>query len=132
MHIIILYFIIVIFITYSFYLLYQVLKIPNKIQKEYGKPIISFWTLYYRFFPHPSAINFIFMALYNDFLIIKGLNENYLINKDNFVEFKNKTLFKPYSIKFKTSDIYKYKEIPFSFLLNKKAQILKKYTDNLK
>lgn len=132
MHTIILYFIIVIFVTYSFYLLYKILQIPNKIQKEYGKPNISFWTSYYRFFPHPSAINFIFIALYNDFLIIKGLNENYLINKDNFVEFKNKTLFKPYSIKFKTNNVYKYKEISFIFLSNKKAQILKKHTSNSK
>ena len=55
-----------------------------------------------------------------------------LLIKIILLNLKIRLYFKPYSIKFKTSDIYKYKEIPFSFLLNKKAQILKKYTDNLK
>lgn len=131
MYLIFLYCFIVIFIIYSFYLLFKILKIPNKVLSEYGKANISFWSSYYKFCPRGS-INFIYIALYDNFLIFKSIDESFLINKDNFIEFNNKSLLKPYSIKFKTNDIHKYREIHFALLRAEKAQILKKYTENLK
>ena len=109
----------------------RIFEIPHKIQEEYGTANIGFWAIYYKFLPRGS-INFVYVALYDNFLIFKGLHESYLINIDNFIEFQNKKLFKPYSIKFKTNDIYKYKEISFNFLSNKNAKILKTFTEELK
>jgi|GEM_PF-5158363 len=131
MYLLVLYCFIIIFIIYSFYFLFKILDIPNIIQNEYGNANIGFWSLYYKFCPHGS-INFVYIALYDNFLILKSINESFIINKDNFIEFNNRNLLKTYSIKFKTNNIYKYREIHFAFLQTNKAQMLKKYTKNLK
>ncbi len=94
--------------------------------EEYGEANLSFHTSMCRMLLKPSALNPTTVNIYDDFLYIICGNSKWIINKDNFLEYKKATLFVPYIIKIKTEDIYKSKEFYFLFT-KKQAKLLENF-----
>lgn len=108
----------------------KLFSIPSKVIKEYGVPNMSFWVSRYSFAPRPSGINPTFICLYDTFIAIQGLSDKWVINKNNYVDFKQGGLVFPYTLKFKVDNIYKYKEIKFTMLSGKNAKLMQQLFNN--
>ncbi len=130
MYLAIIYVVILIFIIWLFMSIIKLFSIPSKVIKEYGVPNMSFWTSRYTFALRPSGINPTFICLYDSFILIQGLSDKWIIDKNNYVDFKQGGLVFPYTLKFKVDNIYKYEEIKFSMLSGKNAKLMQKLLNN--
>lgn len=126
---VIVYFLFIIFlICLSIMWIIKTCAIPSKVIKEYGIPNTSFWTSRYTFAARLSDINPTFIALYDTFIVIQGLSDKWVIDKNNYVEFKQKSygILYPYTLKFclVNKNYYKCEEIRFAMLSNKKVKLM--------
>ena len=130
MYLAIIYIVILIFIIWLFMSIAKLFSIPSKVIKEYGIPNISFWASRYTFALRPSGINPTFICLYDNFIVIQGLSDKWVIDKNNYVDFKQGALVFPYTLKFKVDNIYKHEEIKFTMLSVTNAKLMQKLLNN--
>lgn len=93
------------------------ISIKQRFYKDIGKAKLSFITC--RVYLWRSTLFHAVVNLYEDFIFIKRFRSSWLINKDNFMEFKpipqSKffNLFQTYKFKIKVNNIYKTETIYF-------------------
>ncbi len=116
--------VILIFIIWLIMSIIKLFSIPSKVIKEYGVPNISFWTSRYTFALRPSGINPTFICLYDTFVVIQELSDKWIIDKNNYVDFKQGGFIFPYTLRFKADNIYQYEEIKFTMLSDKNAKLI--------
>ncbi len=128
-------FFIVVVASISFVICFLLNQFRDIVKKytyeEYGEANISFHTSMCRISPRPSAFNPTTVNIYDDFLYIICGNLKWIINKDNFLEYKKATMFVPYIIKIKTEDIYKSKELYFLFTKKQAIHYLQVYYETI-
>lgn len=111
------------------------IRIPHFVKELYGQANYIFLTsIIYSPFKNsscvgarPSALNPTFVFLYNNFIMLKNNHSQWIINKDNFIEFNKSAFFKNCSIKVKEDNIYKFETIEFTFLSRKKISLIEKF-----
>ena len=123
------------FLCFILWYIYRFIRIPHCVKELYGQANYTFLTsIIYSPFKNsscvgtrPSALNPTFVFLYNNFIILKNNRSQWIINKDNFIEFNKPAFFKNCSIKVKEDNIYKSETIEFTFLSRKKISLIENF-----
>ena len=103
----------------------------RRIQKPYGKPLFYFWCSSWYAKYQITALNLTLISFFEDYLIISRHGEDLVINKENFLEFKEPTFLKGCYIKLKVNTIEKTKTIYFSIIRKKEIKKMKEFIDKI-
>ena len=123
--------------VFIFWFVFRFLRIPNSVIEKYGLPKYTFLTsIIYAPFKNSScynpsfrnrALNVTFIFIYDNYMIIKNNYSEWILNKDNFIEFNKPAFLKNCSIKIKDDNIYKSECIELTFLSKKKIKLIEQF-----
>ncbi len=106
---------------------FEIPKSYSQNAQEMVQPKITFLASELIWLPRPSGINPLVVRIYSDHILITSFGKHWIINKENFVEFKHANFLQPYTLKIKVDSIYKYEEIQFTMLSKKKAAYIEQF-----
>lgn len=98
-------------------------------QAQNEQPVISFWASMLVWFPRPSGLNPTMVHIYDDHILINNSGTKWIVNKENYIEFKRKGFFQPCTIKIRVNTVYKYEKIQFAIISKKNQDAIEKFLE---